>query len=273
MEDQTTVARVNSVPAEISEILGPPPLLSTEDEKVYQAMMGCFAQSIGPRDLITWMLIRDLADHRTEIARLRRIKAGSIQYAVKTEMARRGAEVESKHRTEVARLRKEAGEKIQTTIKNKTIAEGQIDTFKAEVERQLAADSSASHTKAKQQLEELVAHRPTETDFVAVLDGWFYKVERIESQLHAAEKRFSGSLEEIDRHLHGLAWRLREEADRIIEGELIQPQSSSLELEGPANNGGLAGGLYADAISARFRELNSRGRVTGKPGKAGRGAC
>ena len=65
------------VPATIREILGPPALLSSEDAAIYEATLAHFARDVAPRDLITWMLIKDLADQRLEIARYRRFRSGA----------------------------------------------------------------------------------------------------------------------------------------------------------------------------------------------------
>jgi hypothetical protein len=58
-----------TVPATIRAMLGPPALLPSEDAAIYEATLAHFAGEVAPRDLITWMLIKDLADHRLEIAR------------------------------------------------------------------------------------------------------------------------------------------------------------------------------------------------------------
>lgn len=62
------------LPSEVREILGPPPILSTEDSTIYYATLAWFAKDLQPADLITWLLVKDLADHRIEIARYRRFK-------------------------------------------------------------------------------------------------------------------------------------------------------------------------------------------------------
>ena len=82
------VTPMNSIPADIQEMLGPPPLLSTEDEKLYFAFVAKLAQPIPSPDIITWMLIKDLADHRFEIARYRRLKSRLIQRAAEQGRAR-----------------------------------------------------------------------------------------------------------------------------------------------------------------------------------------
>src|SRR5262245_8809605 len=75
-------ALIDSIPSDVLKLLGPPPLLSTEDANLYYAMLASIAQSIRPGDCITWLLIKDLADHRVEVARYRRFKTGFIQAAV-----------------------------------------------------------------------------------------------------------------------------------------------------------------------------------------------
>ena len=72
-------AVVSPIPSEIQELLGPPPLLPNEDIKLYYALLDSLAQTILPTDVIAWLLIRDLADHRIEIARYRRFKAALIK--------------------------------------------------------------------------------------------------------------------------------------------------------------------------------------------------
>ncbi len=57
------------LPADVCEILEPPPLFATEDVDVYYNMLAMFARSIQPDGMILWMLVKDLADHRTEITR------------------------------------------------------------------------------------------------------------------------------------------------------------------------------------------------------------
>ena len=75
----TLPAIKEDIPATIREILGPPALLPGEDAATYEATLAHFAREVAPRDLIAWMLIKDLADHRLEIARYRRIRAALVR--------------------------------------------------------------------------------------------------------------------------------------------------------------------------------------------------
>src|SRR5438132_5462322 len=60
--------------SEIVEIFGAPPLLSTEDGGACDDMLAKLANAIHPGDVIACLLIKDIADKRTEIARCRRQK-------------------------------------------------------------------------------------------------------------------------------------------------------------------------------------------------------
>lgn len=73
------------VPAEIRELLGPPPLTSSENVTAYERMFSRVALAIGPGDFIEWTWVRELVDLGWEIARVRRAKA------VRLAMARKAA--------------------------------------------------------------------------------------------------------------------------------------------------------------------------------------
>src|SRR4051794_20554113 len=72
-------AEKNKLPAEIVKILGPPPILVSEDEDLYYATLARFAKEFRPNDMTDWFLVKDLADLRVEIARCRRIKKAVLE--------------------------------------------------------------------------------------------------------------------------------------------------------------------------------------------------
>ena len=79
MRIQTPENAIKSLPREILDVLGPPPLLSTEDKAIYYTAFAYFVDAINPNDILVWMWIKDLADYRWEILRWRRIKADIVQ--------------------------------------------------------------------------------------------------------------------------------------------------------------------------------------------------
>jgi hypothetical protein len=72
------------VPAEIADIFGHPPVLSTENRQAYDALTTQLALEWKPRDTIEWMFVRDLADISWEILRHRRAIANVFAISFKT---------------------------------------------------------------------------------------------------------------------------------------------------------------------------------------------
>jgi len=68
---------------EIVEIFGAPPLLSTEDAGAYDDMLAKLANAVHPGDIIACLVIKDIADKRTEIARYRRQKVALVEKATR----------------------------------------------------------------------------------------------------------------------------------------------------------------------------------------------
>ena len=197
MTIRTAIARVDSISSDIREILGEPPLLSTEDKKNYDAMMCYFAAEFQPgeSDLILWCLLKDLADHRIEIARYRRIKAALIPNA---------------HQS-TAKGSDEDGRSNATGLKCKRRAMG-------EMTKQEAIDDYAAglDMSLEEMFSELQA-RGWETGFLSAANGanniagsdaWIGYLERIDELLTAAENRFSVTLNDIERHVSGLGTRV-----------------------------------------------------------------
>src|SRR5262245_65154403 len=73
---------------ELKELFGPPPVLSSEDPKAYDAMLACILASLKPRDFIEQMLGKDLTDATWDMQRYSRHKALVIerQYREQQEM-------------------------------------------------------------------------------------------------------------------------------------------------------------------------------------------
>ena len=65
--------------AELKELFGPPPVLSSEDPKAYDAIWARILESIKASDFIEQMLAKDLADATWEMKRYSRHKALVIE--------------------------------------------------------------------------------------------------------------------------------------------------------------------------------------------------
>lgn len=65
--------------AELKELFGPAPVLSSEDAKAYDAMLARILKSIEPRDFIEQMLGKDLTDATWEMKRYSRHKVMVVE--------------------------------------------------------------------------------------------------------------------------------------------------------------------------------------------------
>jgi hypothetical protein len=219
IEKQAQTGLADAIPRDVLELLGPPPILSTEDAKLYYAMLANIAHSIRPEDLITWMLVKDLADHRVEIARYRRFKTGIIQAAGRKKIERALSEWRSEANSVAPYLRKKAeGEKEDAAKSNKTAAE--IEQLKQEIDKKTEAEISGRETKAQSAIQFWSNKSSTEADFVDLFNAWVESQERIDNLLRAAEERFSASLEELERHVCGLGHSF------VKDGTLLKVNSS-----------------------------------------------
>ena len=67
------------VPPDIEVLFGAPPLLSTEDPRLYRETLDRHAGYVEPRNIIEWLWVKDVVDLNWEIARLRRYRVLMIE--------------------------------------------------------------------------------------------------------------------------------------------------------------------------------------------------
>src|SRR5205085_900532 len=65
------------------------------------------------------------------------------------------------------------------------------------------------------------ARLPADDDFVGVFANWINEIERIDVLVRAAEQRFAVALREIERHIFGFGRLLRDDLNRLIDGEVV----------------------------------------------------
>jgi hypothetical protein len=226
MESQApSVTPLNSIPADVLEMLGPPPLLSSEDEQLYFAIAAQIARSVPSPDIITWMLIKDLADHRFEIARYRRLKTRLIQWAADQERARRRGALPD---TEPYEQRYPSPETIAALEVASRGINGNDPRFDEMVRLQArenrereASEREAREREAKERDSIENAQPLNEDDFVGVFANWINEIERIDMLARAAEQRFTHALREIERHIVGFGRLLRDDLGGLIDGEVV----------------------------------------------------
>jgi hypothetical protein len=233
MTTKDPIAVLDTIPADILDLLGQPPLMATEDASSYYKMLAAFARSIQPDDLITWMLVKDLADHRVEIARYRRMKSALIAAVHRKDIRWNISFWSGRPGVRAAELTRDA-ERKKGELRNSGKSILEIEKLKEQIDTKLAADIAKAEAESREQVAAWRNTSTTEADCVDLFSKWAVHVERIDILLHAAEARFSASLEEIDHHLRGLGRFLREQLDMVIEGELVE----SPEADGEPPKGG-----------------------------------
>jgi hypothetical protein len=62
-----------SIPDEIEELFGDPPVLTLGELDMHEAIFVRYAKAVKPRDIVEWCFVRDLTDHRVESQRFRRL--------------------------------------------------------------------------------------------------------------------------------------------------------------------------------------------------------
>jgi hypothetical protein len=70
---------IASVPEEIKELWGSPPILRSEDLETYYRLAAYFAGTVKPHDIIEWFWLKDILDLTCDMRRLHRFKADIIE--------------------------------------------------------------------------------------------------------------------------------------------------------------------------------------------------
>jgi len=212
-------AATTDVPATIRAILGPPALLSSEDAAIYEATLAHFAREVGPRDLIAWMLIKDLADHRLEIARYRRLRAAVVRHSVDHSTQAMLAQLRSAYQNQMSLL-DEVTDRTRAEIEARGGANVAQDC--AELDAYAASERDATDW-----LRDLViagTDNPTDDDVAANLPSWIGGYQQLDRCLQAAEQRFIATLRDIERHVAGFGKTLRR-LDVIV-GEVLDEEAT-----------------------------------------------
>ena len=210
----TLPAAREDVPATIRAILGPPALLSGEDAAIYEATLAHFAREVAPRDLIAWMLIKDLADHRLEIARYRRIRAALVRHSIDHRTVNTLAEARSAYEAQVNLL-----DETVCRVREELEAGGGPDVAQDCAELDAFADGERDTLDRLRKLVIDGTDNPTDDDVAAGLPSWIGGYQQLDRCLQAAEERFIETLRDLEDHVAGFGKTLRH-VD-VIEGEVL----------------------------------------------------
>ena len=191
------------IPEDILSLFGDPPVLSTENRKIYSDLLCRVAQAVKPKNMIEWMLIKDIVDLSWEIQRLRRYKSQLIERARRSSLD--AIEIDE----ETAKLPPDQQPKPFPML----LPELFPPRPPSKVYKQ--------HQKRKKT--ELHGERGSAIAFLAVIENY----ERIDSLLVSAELRRSAVLRDIQFYRESLAHLLRDASDRIIDAEYEEPPAAA----------------------------------------------
>ncbi len=181
------------IPGDIFSLFGDPPVLSTENRKIYSDLLCKVAQAVKPKNIIEWMWIKDIVDLSWEIRRLRRYKAQLI-------------EIERRSRLDVIEINEETA------------------TLPPE---QTSPPSKVYKQHQTRKKTELHAERGSAMAFLAVIPNY----ERIDRLLVSAELRRNAALRDIQFYRESLAHLLRDASDKIIDAEYEETPAAAEQFD------------------------------------------
>jgi hypothetical protein len=230
MAKEAVQSLLQNIPEDILELLGRPSMLSTEDGTLYYATIAFFAKSIRPDDLILWFLIRDLADHRVEIARYRRMKTAWMERGRSRWITDQIQSIRGNLNDRTRQL-KESAEQQKAAIAKSNKAPEEIEKNKNDIDAKLAADIAKLQADAQPDIQYWRNLPPSDQQFVDAKSHWIRDVPTLDLLLNTAEERFSATLYEIERHLSGLGRLFREEAHKLLD---LRPVALPAGMQQPA---------------------------------------
>ena len=216
-------------------------------------MIAVFAKSIKPDDLIAWMLIKDLTDHRIEIARYRRLKVAAFQRAARADISQYVSRCQSRISDKQRSLNASAKTQKAEFAKTTSNAE-EIKKKYAEIDAEIQAAIAKAEADEQPSVDALKAYKMTDDEFVEITSrNGIASLERLDALLRSAEERFAATTYEIDRHQSGLGARFREQLeeeerkviDHVSDGVVVRP-SASMKADKP-------GSALSDRRSLRSR--------------------
>jgi hypothetical protein len=199
--------------AELRDLLGPPPVLSTENVEAYDEILVRLMQCFVPADFMEQMLIKQLADWTWDMKRYTRHKTLAIERKF-----RQVREFQAKRAKAVAQNREAQARGL---ARGNGYPPNELGRM---LELEDVVDSSV------QDVDEILNRPPVELDHARALEGAIGYQEQLDKLLNAAVARRDDVLEQLERYRYGLGRRLRKASDDIIEASDAQPESKQVSV-------------------------------------------
>lgn len=215
------------IPLNILMILGPPPLLVSEDEGTYYEFLGQLAKDIGPRDMLAWKYIKHIADYFFEVSRYRLIKSEIAQHATDSYLNKLEADLEAQKAVDVHTVQAAAGLKITEVEKSHGSKTPEGAKRIGELEAKCKAGVAAIEKRYAQHRAGLEALGAKPCDTLALtLEEWIHPVAKIDKLLEISEESLRTAVRDLERHMSGFGQALRERVNKIIDGEVIKKDAA-----------------------------------------------
>jgi hypothetical protein len=207
MREEVNEKSTAAILAEIRELFGPPPVLSTESEEAYQKILTGLVERYRPTDVIVQMYIKDMADAVWEEARYKRHKILAVDRKFHQRLKFQA------ERTKLLAQRKEAlvrgqAEKAGTPANEADRMSELEDVFESSVH----------------DVDEILKRTPKELDHARALEDCIVYQEQLNRLQTVSTARRYGAHEQLEWYRENSGYDLRHVSNKIIEGECIEEQ-------------------------------------------------
>jgi hypothetical protein len=211
----TQEAQEKSIEAQLAELLqlfGPPPVLSSEDIGSYQEIMARFLEEFAPQDFMGQLLIKELTDSHWEVRRHSRHTTLLMQRRFRDRLEFQ------------AQRRKNAAQGKEAPAKKPAAPNGKPSSEPEDVLEGLVADVDA-----------ILLEPAAARDHLRALEVGLVCYEDLDKLLAAARTRRNDALDRIERHRAGLGHSLRQVSGKIIEAQCSVLDAQPEQVAAPPN--------------------------------------
>ena len=207
---------VNPKIADLEALVGPPPVLCTEDRELYEKIRARFMACLAPADVLEWHLVSRLIDEAWFIKRYARHQTVAVERRYQQSLEFQAQRVKAQN------ARKE-------TLAN-SLAE-RMTRRPPEVADLLHLEGKVLETPAE--FDEILQRTPTELQHNRALEKSMLFQEQLDKLVASATKRFNETLELFEHYREGLGQRLRRVAEEVLKAD-GPPHDGNIQTVGPS---------------------------------------
>jgi hypothetical protein len=188
--------------AELSAMLGEPPVLSSENVENYNLMWQKLIECFTPADLMELLLVRQIQTETWKILRLHRHQILAVERRFRESskfLADRRKALKAKKQALAEELARKSGRPV------------------TEYSMLIELDDAIMSTV--DDVDKIVEQRPTEIEHNRAMEDGLNFQESIDRLLSAAHKRRNDAVQLLEIYRHGLGQHWREISDRVIDAE------------------------------------------------------